>query len=69
MTKLDGKIKAADNPPSCRSIGEVAKDIAGQEEHHHRRGFVEELRWPVERYGLKWHEETVASAPQVPTPR
>ena len=45
---------------SHSGVGDVAKYIARQEEHHRKRGFTEELRLLVERYGLKWHkEETV----------
>ena len=38
-------------------VGEVAKYIAEQEEHHQKRSFSEELQMFVERYGLKWHQE------------
>ena len=45
---------------SHSGIGEVAKYIATQEEHHRKRSFTEELKLLVERYGLKWrNEETV----------
>ena len=42
---------------SHSGIGEVAKYIATQEEHHRKRSYSDELRLLVERYGLKWHEE------------
>jgi hypothetical protein len=35
----------------------VAGYIAGQEEHHQKRSFAEELRLFVERYRLIWREE------------
>jgi putative transposase len=58
---------------SHSGLGEVAKYIARQAEHHRKRGFDEELRLLVERYGLKWHEqetvETVSSPLAAPTPR
>jgi putative transposase len=58
---------------SHSGVAEVANYVAGQEEHHRKRGFGEELRLLVERYGLKWHEdqtvETVSSPPDAPTPR
>ena len=54
-------------------VGEVAGYIAGQEEHHRKRSFSEELRRFVERYGLTWHrEETVETVPSTspaPPPR
>ncbi len=43
-------------------VGEVARYIAGQEEHHRKRSFSEELKLFVERYGLKWHTEETAEA-------
>ena len=43
---------------SHSGVGTVAfQYIAGQEEHHRKRSFSEELRLLVERYGLKWHED------------
>jgi putative transposase len=42
---------------SHSAVAEVAKYIANQEMHHKRRGFVEELKQLVERYGLEWHPE------------
>lgn len=45
---------------SHSGVDEVAHYIAGQEEHHRKRGFSEELKLFVEKYGLKWcTEETV----------
>ena len=40
---------------SQSGAGEVAAYIAGQEEHHRKRSFTEELRKLVERYELTWH--------------
>jgi len=41
-------------------VDEVAKYIAGQEEHHRKRSFSEELKLFVEKYGLRWRvDETV----------
>ncbi len=42
---------------SHSGVGEVAKYIATQEEHHRKRSYSEELRLLVERCGLKWQEE------------
>ena len=42
---------------SHSGVGQVARYIAQQEEHHRKRSFSEELRMLVERYGLKWHAE------------
>ncbi|HTA29417.1 MAG TPA: hypothetical protein VK731_02970, partial [Candidatus Cybelea sp.] len=54
-------------------LGEVAKYIAGQEEHHLRRSYADELRLLVQRYGLIWREdetvETVSMEKPGPTPR
>jgi len=45
---------------SHSGVADVAKYIAGQEEHHRKRSYSDELRLFVERYGLKWrNEETV----------
>ena len=66
-------------PPHCLTfsvshsgVGEVAKYIAGQEEHHRQRSFAEELKLLVERYGLKWQEdktvETVLPGTGTPAP-
>ncbi len=58
---------------SHSGVGEVAKYISGQEEHHRGRDFAAELRLLVERCGLKWHEDetvkTVSSPPDAPSPR
>ena len=45
---------------SHSGVGEVAKYIATQEEHHRKRSYSQELRLLVERYGLKWHEDETA---------
>jgi REP element-mobilizing transposase RayT len=42
---------------SHSGVGEVAKYIAEQEEHHRMRSYSEELRLLVERYGLKWRDD------------
>jgi putative transposase len=42
---------------SHSGIGQLAKSIAGQEAHHRKRNFVEELKLLVERYGLKWRQD------------
>jgi putative transposase len=48
------------------AMPEVVGYIAGQEEHHRKRSFADELKLFVERYGLEWREEetveTVSSA-------
>jgi len=45
---------------SHSGVDEVARYIAGQEEHHRKRSFSEELKLFVEKYGLNWQlEETV----------
>ena len=58
---------------SHSGVGEVAKYIAEQEEHHRKRSYADELRLFVERYGLKWRDdktvETVSIVPPAPTPR
>jgi REP element-mobilizing transposase RayT len=38
-------------------VSEVCAYIANQEEHHRKRGFVEELKLFVERYGLQWRKD------------
>jgi len=54
-------------------VGEVAKYIADQEEHHRKRSYSDELRLLVERYGLMWRDdktvETVSVAQPAPAPR
>jgi len=42
---------------SHSGVEEVGAYIANQEEHHRKRGFTEELKLLVEKYGLAWHEE------------
>ena len=42
---------------SHSAVEEVGSYIANQEEHHRKRGFAEELKMLVERYGLQWHKE------------
>jgi putative transposase len=42
---------------SHSGVGDVARYIAAQENHHRRRSFAEELRRLVERYELKWQED------------
>ena len=58
---------------SHSGIGEVAKYIAEQEEHHRKRSYADELMLFVERYELKWRDdktvETVSLVPPAPTPR
>ncbi len=47
-------------------VDEVAGYIDGQEEHHRKRSFTEEIRLFVERYGLKWQDdETVKTVSRV----
>lgn len=47
---------------SHSGVGEVAKYIAGQEEHHRKKSYSEELQRLVERYGLQWRDEETAKA-------
>jgi hypothetical protein len=58
---------------SHSGVGEVAKYIAEQEEHHRKRSYSDELRLFVERYGLKWRDdktvETVSGVLPAPAPR
>ena len=42
---------------SHSAVGQVAKYIANQAEHHKKRSFAEELKRMVERYELRWHPE------------
>jgi putative transposase len=58
---------------SQSGVGQVAKYIAGQEDHHRKRTFSEELALLLERHGLRWQEDktvktvdrsTVASTPR-----
>jgi REP element-mobilizing transposase RayT len=58
---------------SQSAVGAVAAYIAGQEEHHRKKPFAEEMRRFVERYGLRWNEEetveTVSSPSDAPCTR
>ena len=38
-------------------VAEVCAYIANQREHHRKRGFAEELRLFVEKYGLQWRPD------------
>jgi len=51
---------------SHSGIGEVGKYIAGQEDHHRKRTFSDELKLFVERYGLKWHNEKTVETVEAP---
>ena len=42
---------------SQSGVDEVCAYIAGQEEHHRKLSFVDELKLFVKRYGLVWREE------------
>jgi REP element-mobilizing transposase RayT len=42
---------------SQSGVEEVCSYIAGQEEHHRKLTFVDELKLFVQRYGLVWREE------------
>ncbi len=42
---------------SQSGVDEVCAYIAGQEEHHKKLSFVDELKLFVQRYGLVWREE------------
>ena len=42
---------------SHSGVGEVAKYIANQEEHHRKKSFAEEFRLFVKRYELEWHDD------------
>src|SRR5688572_15877863 len=54
---------------SHSGIAEVSRYIAGQEEHHRRRSFAEEIALLVRRYELKWKDEkTVKTVKQPPVP-
>jgi hypothetical protein len=46
---------------SHSGVGQVAKYIAEQEQHHRKRSFADELRLLVERYGLKWRDDKTVS--------
>jgi len=47
------------------AVPEVIHYIAGQEEHHRKWTFADELKLFVERYGLEWHDETVKTVSSV----
>jgi len=42
---------------SHSAVADVTAYIAGQEEHHRKRSFDEELQRFVEKYGLRWRTE------------
>jgi REP element-mobilizing transposase RayT len=42
---------------SQSAVADVSTYIAGQEEHHRKRTFADELKQFVERYGLEWRED------------
>jgi len=42
---------------SHSGVGEVAKYIANQEEHHRTKSFAEEFKLFVKRYELRWHDD------------
>jgi REP element-mobilizing transposase RayT len=42
---------------SQSGVAEAARYIAGQEAHHRRKSFVDELKLFVERYGLAWRND------------
>src|ERR1035437_7558034 len=42
---------------SQSGVGEVAKYIATQEEHHRKTSYSEELKLFVDRYELQWHDD------------
>jgi|SRR6266404_561381 len=58
---------------SHSGVGDVAKYIATQEEHHRKRSFSEEMKLLVQRYGLTWHDdktvETVSTTSTASPPR
>jgi putative transposase len=49
-------------------VGEVARYIADQEEHHRKRSFTDELKLFVERYGLEWREKETVKTVSIVTP-
>jgi hypothetical protein len=55
------------------NVSSFLLSIAGQEEHHRRRSYADELRLFVQRYGLSWREdetvETVSMEKPAPAPR
>src|ERR1700693_398614 len=54
---------------SHSGVGEVAKYIADQEEHHRKKTFAEEFRLFVERYELKWHDDKTVETVSPPSAR
>ena len=42
---------------SQSAVSDVSAYIAGQEEHHQRKNFADELKQFVERYGLEWRQD------------
>jgi len=42
---------------SHSGVGEVAKYMLNQEEHHRKRTFAEEFKLFLERYELQWHDD------------
>ena len=56
---------------SQSNVADVAKYIAGQEEHHRVKSFSEEFHAFVEKHGLQWREdktvETVLQVPDAPS--
>lgn len=42
---------------SQSGVAEVAEYIAGQENHHQKKNFTDELKLFVKRYGLEWRED------------
>src|SRR6266478_4173746 len=42
---------------SHSGVGEVARYIANQEEHHRKKSFAEEFKLFVKRYELQWHDD------------
>ena len=51
---------------SHSGVGEVARYVARQEEHHRKRNFSEELKLLVERHGLKWHDDETVETVTMP---
>ena len=42
---------------SHSDVGKVAAYIAGQEKHHRKQTFREEIRLFVTKYGLEWYDD------------
>jgi len=54
---------------SHSGIGELARYIATQEQHHLKKSFSDELKLLVEHYGLRWHtDETAEPVNVLPAP-